>query len=320
MPVAAYGVAELLAHVHPGRPRRASAPIREDIRLALEQLDIESRPTWKPLHLQPVFADAPRRRGRGGGGRSSTGGCACRAGQTCRAAISNAWRVPSAPWPADHATTGGRGAGPPPSRSGAVSRQRAAISVATSPMDSDRIPWASAKEANSSSTRRRRSKLSWGWGAKLWGCHHRWKMRARRARVTEPGHEPRHAQRLEGPPTRRVGAQERAGRDVAQPVGFDDLLPGRGGRGRTPAYVSARRATRRSGLVSRGGWPGWPREGWGPRYTRSRCREPPWRRPGSTGCAATPGSTAAGRPWRRWPGRRPDRRARAPSSWPASRQ
>lgn len=31
---------------------------REAIRLALGALDIESRPTWKPLHLQPVFADA----------------------------------------------------------------------------------------------------------------------------------------------------------------------------------------------------------------------------------------------------------------------
>ncbi|MGO8871868.1 MAG: DegT/DnrJ/EryC1/StrS family aminotransferase, partial [Acidimicrobiales bacterium] len=29
------------------------------IRLALEEADIESRPTWKPLHLQPVFADSP---------------------------------------------------------------------------------------------------------------------------------------------------------------------------------------------------------------------------------------------------------------------
>jgi len=32
---------------------------REDIRVALEAIDIESRPTWKPLHLQPVYADAP---------------------------------------------------------------------------------------------------------------------------------------------------------------------------------------------------------------------------------------------------------------------
>ena len=30
---------------------------REAIRLALEAEDIEARPTWKPLHLQPVFAD-----------------------------------------------------------------------------------------------------------------------------------------------------------------------------------------------------------------------------------------------------------------------
>jgi pyridoxal phosphate-dependent aminotransferase EpsN len=28
---------------------------REAIRLALEQEDIEARPTWKPLHMQPVF-------------------------------------------------------------------------------------------------------------------------------------------------------------------------------------------------------------------------------------------------------------------------
>lgn len=31
---------------------------REMIRLALEEHDIESRPTWKPLHLQPLFAGA----------------------------------------------------------------------------------------------------------------------------------------------------------------------------------------------------------------------------------------------------------------------
>lgn len=30
---------------------------REDIRLALESENIEARPIWKPLHLQPVFAD-----------------------------------------------------------------------------------------------------------------------------------------------------------------------------------------------------------------------------------------------------------------------
>jgi len=32
---------------------------REDIRAALEAQDIEARPTWKPLHLQPLFADTP---------------------------------------------------------------------------------------------------------------------------------------------------------------------------------------------------------------------------------------------------------------------
>ena len=30
---------------------------RETVRLALEQENIESRPIWKPMHLQPVFAD-----------------------------------------------------------------------------------------------------------------------------------------------------------------------------------------------------------------------------------------------------------------------
>ena len=30
---------------------------REDIRLALGKKDIEARPVWKPMHLQPVFAD-----------------------------------------------------------------------------------------------------------------------------------------------------------------------------------------------------------------------------------------------------------------------
>lgn len=31
----------------------------DDIRVHLEGLDIEARPAWKPMHLQPVFADAP---------------------------------------------------------------------------------------------------------------------------------------------------------------------------------------------------------------------------------------------------------------------
>lgn len=32
----------------------------EDIRAALEAANIEARPVWKPMHRQPVFADAPR--------------------------------------------------------------------------------------------------------------------------------------------------------------------------------------------------------------------------------------------------------------------
>jgi dTDP-4-amino-4,6-dideoxygalactose transaminase len=36
---------------------------REQVRLALEDLDIESRPTWKPLHLQPLYKDCEMIRG-----------------------------------------------------------------------------------------------------------------------------------------------------------------------------------------------------------------------------------------------------------------
>ena len=32
---------------------------REDLRLALLEDNIESRPLWKPMHLQPIFANAP---------------------------------------------------------------------------------------------------------------------------------------------------------------------------------------------------------------------------------------------------------------------
>jgi dTDP-4-amino-4,6-dideoxygalactose transaminase len=34
---------------------------RDRVQAALTAVDIESRPLWKPMHLQPVFADAPRR-------------------------------------------------------------------------------------------------------------------------------------------------------------------------------------------------------------------------------------------------------------------
>jgi dTDP-4-amino-4,6-dideoxygalactose transaminase len=32
---------------------------REKIRLALEKENIEARPVWKPMHLQPIFKDCP---------------------------------------------------------------------------------------------------------------------------------------------------------------------------------------------------------------------------------------------------------------------
>ena len=37
----------------------AAEVTREQVRLHLESLDIESRPAWKPMHLQPVFAGCP---------------------------------------------------------------------------------------------------------------------------------------------------------------------------------------------------------------------------------------------------------------------
>ena len=36
---------------------------REEIRLALEKQNIESRPLWKPMHLQPAFSSCPVRGG-----------------------------------------------------------------------------------------------------------------------------------------------------------------------------------------------------------------------------------------------------------------
>lgn len=36
-------------------PEETGGITREDLRLALEKDNIESRPLWKPMHLQPVF-------------------------------------------------------------------------------------------------------------------------------------------------------------------------------------------------------------------------------------------------------------------------
>lgn len=40
-------------------PEKSAGITRERIRLALEKENIESRPLWKPMHLQPVFKDFP---------------------------------------------------------------------------------------------------------------------------------------------------------------------------------------------------------------------------------------------------------------------
>jgi len=40
-------------------PKKTGGVTREDVRLAFEALEIESRPLWKPMHLQPVFASYP---------------------------------------------------------------------------------------------------------------------------------------------------------------------------------------------------------------------------------------------------------------------
>ena len=40
-------------------PEKLQGKTREDLRLALEQENIESRPLWKPMHLQPIFEKYP---------------------------------------------------------------------------------------------------------------------------------------------------------------------------------------------------------------------------------------------------------------------
>jgi dTDP-4-amino-4,6-dideoxygalactose transaminase len=38
---------------------KTNGKTREDLRVALEQKNIECRPLWKPMHLQPIFKDCP---------------------------------------------------------------------------------------------------------------------------------------------------------------------------------------------------------------------------------------------------------------------
>ena len=40
-------------------PEENKGITHETLRLALESENIESRPLWKPMHLQPIFEDTP---------------------------------------------------------------------------------------------------------------------------------------------------------------------------------------------------------------------------------------------------------------------
>lgn len=62
MPEAAYGVPNRWLTCILVDPARFGAT-REDVRMALEKENIESRPLWKPMHLQPVFRNCRRRGG-----------------------------------------------------------------------------------------------------------------------------------------------------------------------------------------------------------------------------------------------------------------
>jgi dTDP-4-amino-4,6-dideoxygalactose transaminase len=63
MPEAAYGTPTHWLTVVRIDPRAFGAT-RDDVRLRLEAQNIEARPVWKPLHLQPVFAGCRRVGGR----------------------------------------------------------------------------------------------------------------------------------------------------------------------------------------------------------------------------------------------------------------
>lgn len=62
MPLASHGSGNFWLTCITIDPARFGAS-REDVRLALEAHNIESRPVWKPLHLQPVFAGCRTRGG-----------------------------------------------------------------------------------------------------------------------------------------------------------------------------------------------------------------------------------------------------------------
>ncbi len=56
-------------------PKKTGGKNREALRLLLDQHNIESRPLWKPMHLQPVFRDCPYYGGRVAGQLFENGLC-----------------------------------------------------------------------------------------------------------------------------------------------------------------------------------------------------------------------------------------------------
>ena len=65
MPEASYGRANCWLTCITVDPEAFGAT-REEIRLELERQNIESRPVWKPMHLQPVFSSCRMRGGQVG--------------------------------------------------------------------------------------------------------------------------------------------------------------------------------------------------------------------------------------------------------------
>ncbi len=63
MPEATYGLSNRWLTVILITPGEFGAD-REEVRIALEAENIESRPVWKPMHLQPVFKGYPIRGGK----------------------------------------------------------------------------------------------------------------------------------------------------------------------------------------------------------------------------------------------------------------
>ena len=63
MPVASYGIPNYWLTCITIDENKFGAG-REDIRLCLESLNIESRPLWKPMHLQPIFSNCRIRDGK----------------------------------------------------------------------------------------------------------------------------------------------------------------------------------------------------------------------------------------------------------------